>query len=145
MSSVPLKFLMENCVNCADLLRVQVIAQGVTISRTVSYVKNSQYWFIIEFNYADLGIVPVFQYTVQINPIYAEYFRLQDLLQKISQIIDPINLPQPGGIPISNEMPQLPSGGFQISGLRREPDSTEVIDESGSSVSLPVNENLLFP
>jgi len=100
MSSVPLQFLMENCVSCADLLRVQVIANGVTISRTVSYVKNSQYWFIIEFNYADLGIVPVFQYTVQINPIYANYFRLQDLLQKLSQTIDPVNIPPPGGIPI---------------------------------------------
>jgi len=52
---------------------------------------NSQYWFIITFDFGAIGIVPVFQYTVQINPIYAASFSTTDLIQKIYRTIDPVN------------------------------------------------------
>ena len=129
---------------------MQVIAQGVTVNHKISYVKNSQYWFIIEFDYADTGIVPVFQYTVQINPIQANFFRVQDLLQKLFQTIDPVNVPQTQGTqPTSsnNNQVQLPSGGFRSTGggLRSEPERTVVIDENGNETQVPVGQGQLFP
>ena len=114
LTNVPLQFLLEDCVNCANLLRVNTIASGVQIQHSVSYVKNSQFWFIIEFNYADTGLTPVFQYTVQLNPQYANFFRIQDLMQpKLFQTIDPVNIPDVGGAPktsntVSGEVPQRP-------------------------------------
>jgi len=99
MSSVPLDFLIKDCVDCAKLLRVLVIANGVTVTATVSYVKNSQYWFIIRFDYKDTGLTPVFQYTVQLNPIYAASFRSQDMTQRLFQTIDPANIPNTAGVP----------------------------------------------
>lgn len=123
MSSVPIKFLLDNCVDCADLLRVLVIANGVTIKTTVSYVKNSQYWFMISFDYADTGLTPVFQYTVQINPIYANYFRPQDLIQKLYQTIDPVNIPKPDGAVLPNNL--------------RGNLGTDVINSGGTEAKLP--------
>jgi hypothetical protein len=93
LSQLPVAFLIDDCANCNDLLLVKVLAQGVTITTAVSYVLNSQYWFIIDFSYPDAGIVPVFQFTVQINPKHAAQFSPADIVQKAYNTINPVTYP----------------------------------------------------
>jgi len=98
MTQVPTDLLVKDCVDCANLLRVLVIANGVTVTSSVSYVRNSQYWFLIKFSFPDVGLTPVFQYTVQFNPAYANYFTPQTMVQRLFQTIDPVNIPKTEGV-----------------------------------------------
>jgi len=93
LSQLPVNILVQNCSICNNLFLVNIVSPGVTITYTTQYVLNSQYWFIIVFNYGAVGIVPEFNYTVRINPIHSSYFNAADMAQVASNSINPVSYP----------------------------------------------------
>lgn len=81
MSLMPTAILAKNCDICNKLLTVQVVSAFSSITTTVEYVANSQYWFVVSFNFGAVPFIPNFQFTIQINPQYATNFSSADMAQ----------------------------------------------------------------
>ena len=47
---------------------------------------NSQYWFVITFDFGTAAFIPDFQFTVRINPIHALYFTSSDMSQMVNRV-----------------------------------------------------------
>jgi hypothetical protein len=92
MSLMPTAILTDGCSICNDLLLVNTVSAFTSATTTVEYVANSQYWFLISFSFAGAAFIPTFQFTVQINPIYASYFSAADVAQKLTSSISPQTL-----------------------------------------------------
>ena len=62
-----------------------------SISDTIyaEFVTDSQYWFVINFDFSSLSMIPTFEFTVQINPIHARYFTPVDMKQKLYMALSP--------------------------------------------------------
>jgi len=60
LSRIPFSLLAVNCANCSDILLVTAITEGITIKTAIQYVLNSQYWFIITFDFGPIDIIPIF-------------------------------------------------------------------------------------
>ena len=87
LSSLPAYFLTTNCANCSDLFLVLIIPNTLGITYSIDYVLYSQFWFVITFSYGSSGITPNFQFKVQLNFKYANYFTPADMAQGVfSQI-----------------------------------------------------------
>lgn len=89
MSLMPTDILANNCNICDQLLTVNIVSTYSSATASVSYVLNSQYWFLITFDFSGAAFIPSFQFTVQINPIYATYFSSADMAQKLFSAISP--------------------------------------------------------
>jgi hypothetical protein len=106
MSLMPTQILADGCTICDQLLLVKIVSSFPSATASVSFVTNSQYWFLITFDFTGADFIPTFQFTVQINPIYATYFTSADMAQKLVSSIDtqgsmmppPIAPPSGGGI-----------------------------------------------
>jgi len=88
---VPTSLLASNCAACNDLLLVQIVSAYSSVTSSVTYVKNSLYWFLITFNFGSVAFVPSFQFTVQINPAYASSFSAADMAQQLTGTISATN------------------------------------------------------
>jgi hypothetical protein len=62
------------------------------VSYALSYVLNSQYWFLVEFNY-NSKVNPTFQFKIQLNLKYANYFTSADMAQSVTGTISSIQYP----------------------------------------------------
>jgi len=89
LSIMPTAILTDNCNICNDLLLVNYVSTYSAVNINTEYVINSQYWFIIYFDFNGASFIPSFQFTVQINPLYAQYFNAADMTQKVSGTINP--------------------------------------------------------
>lgn len=88
LSSLPAYFLTTNCASCSDLFNVLIIPNNLGITYTIDYVLYSQYWFVITFSYSSFGITPNFQYKIQLNYKYANYFTSVDMAQGVFSSIN---------------------------------------------------------
>lgn len=110
MSLMPTQILADGCTICDELLLVKVVSSYASATASVSFVTNSQYWFLITFDFTGAPFIPNFQFTVQINPIHANYFTAPDMAQKLVGAVDaqgttpfaPIAPPSGGGIAVGN-------------------------------------------
>jgi hypothetical protein len=93
LSSLPAYFLTSNCANCSDLFTVLIIPNNLGLTYSIQYVLYSQYWFIITFNYMASGITPNFQFKVQLNFKYANYFTSADMAQGLLNSVSPLQYP----------------------------------------------------
>jgi hypothetical protein len=101
MNLMPTAILANNCDICSDLFLVNVVSTYAGVTTYVEYVLNSQYWFVLTFDFTGAAFIPSFQFTVQINPIHANFFNSADMAQKLSGVINPtststiFSLPKP--------------------------------------------------
>ena len=79
----------------SKILLVKVVKSSVVPGVRVSYVPKSRYQFYIEFEFNGLFAIPVFQFTVQINPDFARYFSPEDMAQLQVINVDPAVLAKP--------------------------------------------------
>ena len=91
LSTLPSYFLSNNCKDCGDIFSVIIIPNNLGITSTIEYIDYSQYWFVIKFKYA--GIMPSFQYKIQINPKYSSYFTAKDMRQGFANSVDTTKYP----------------------------------------------------
>jgi hypothetical protein len=91
LSTLPTYFLSNNCRDCGDIFSVIIIPNNLGITATIEYIDYSQYWFVIKFRYA--GIMPSFQYKIQINPKYSSYFTAKDMTQGFANSVDTTKYP----------------------------------------------------
>jgi hypothetical protein len=89
MSLMPTAILAGGCVICDSLLLVNMVSTFTAATSSVQYVANSQYWFLVTFDFTGASFIPTFQFTVQINPIYASYFTSADMAQKLVSALSP--------------------------------------------------------
>lgn len=116
MSLMPTQILADGCAICDNLLLVKIVSSFASATASVSYVTDSQYWFLITFDFTGAAFIPTFQFTVQINPIHANYFTAADMAQKLvsainaqSQLASP-SAGASGGMAVA--APRGPAGGF---------------------------------
>ena len=89
LSLMPTAILADGCSICNQLFTVNVASSFAAVTTSIEYITSSQYWFLITFNFAGASFIPSFQFTVQINPIYANYFSAVDMTQKLTSSINP--------------------------------------------------------
>lgn len=70
---MPAAIKLTNCDVCYNLFLVNVTIPGVSVSRLVDYIVDSQYWFVITFDYG-AAEARAFNFTVQIDPTYKGLF-----------------------------------------------------------------------
>jgi hypothetical protein len=126
LSSLPAYFLTTNCASCSDLFLVFIMPNNLGITYTIDYVLYSQYWFVITFSYGSSGITPSFQYKIQLNLKYANYFTAADMAQGVFNSVNSDSYPS---------APKSPSAGTFNSGNPSAPGETKrtVITKAGSS------------
>jgi len=84
MSLIPTAILSTGCTICNNLFLITVNSRFTTITVTQQFLNNSQYWFIISFNFSDAASIPTFEYTIRINPIHANFFTITDMVQLLT-------------------------------------------------------------
>jgi hypothetical protein len=89
LSTLPAYFLITNCASCDDLFTVNLSNSKLGLKFAIEYVLYSQYWFVVSFTYNTI-IVPMFDYTIQINPKYASYFSSADMNQVVTRSVSPV-------------------------------------------------------
>lgn len=112
LSTLPSYFLTTNCADCSDLFTVLIIPNNLGITYSIQYVLYSQYWFIITFSFSS-GITPTFQFKVQLNFKYANYFTSADMAQGLLNSVSSLQYPTtPSTNPTSSNTTNtnLPSG-----------------------------------
>ncbi len=67
-----------------NLFVVNINSMFAAITYTQQFIPNTQYWFVITFNFGAAQTIPSFQFTVRINPIYASYFTNIDMQQSLT-------------------------------------------------------------
>lgn len=60
MSLMPTAILTNNCDICNNLLKINIVSTFATITYTLEYITNSQYWFLITFNFGGVAFIPSF-------------------------------------------------------------------------------------
>lgn len=99
INMLPTSLLANSCAACDNLLLVQIASAYSAVSTTVSYVKNSLYWFLITFTFPGASFVPNFQFTVQLNPTYINSFSAADMAQRLTGSVSATNFYQSAGNP----------------------------------------------
>lgn len=89
LSYIPPELTKDECALCSKLLWVRVIDSSVVPGIRVNYLPKSKYQFLTEFEFNGLFSIPVFTFSVQINPDYAKYFSKEDMAQIEVKKIDP--------------------------------------------------------
>jgi len=71
LSSMPSALLANGCQSCNDLLYVKYNSTyQVTVNIYSEYVANSQYWFVVYFDFTKSGYFPSFNFTISINSYF---------------------------------------------------------------------------
>lgn len=95
MSYVPECAREFDCARCHEILDVKVKDSLVkALGVTVSYVPNSKYQFLIEFNFGSAFVTSIFTFVVQINRDFDGCFSESDMNQQITWYVDPAKLIQ---------------------------------------------------
>ena len=96
MSYLPECAREMECARCHEILDVKVTESLVNaIIPKVSYVPNSNYQFVIEFDFISAFVTTAFTYVVQINKDFSDNcFSEDDLNQQIEWFVDPAKLAQ---------------------------------------------------
>lgn len=81
MSLMPTAIIASSCGICNSLFQININSQFTAITATQTYIANTQYWFVITFNFPTATFVPTFEFTLKINPLYATYFTSADMAQ----------------------------------------------------------------
>ncbi len=110
MSQMPTGILANGCDICNNLLLINTVSSFSNVVATTEYILDSQYWFLTTFTFPSATFIPDFQFTVQINPIYANYFTSADLTQKISVTITQAALNSPDVTNLYNSGPVSQTG-----------------------------------
>ena len=84
MSLLPTGILSAGCTICNNLFTVTTNSQFATITTTQQYVSNTQYWFLITFDFTAASSVPTFEFTIKINPVQASFFTAADMTQLLN-------------------------------------------------------------
>ncbi len=92
MSLMPTQILADGCAICNELLLVKFTSSSISDTIYAEFVQDSQYWFVINFDFSSLSMIPTFEFTVQINPIHATYFTAADMKQKLYMALSPNTL-----------------------------------------------------
>lgn len=79
MTYLPAGLLANSCSQCDSILNVSVISTPIIPIVTVSYVKATQYKFLIKFDFNNVLGSFVFNFTVRINSNYASFFTQADM------------------------------------------------------------------
>ena len=95
MSYLPECARAYDCARCHEILDVKVKESLVkALGVKVSYVPNSKYQFLIEFNFGSAFVTSVFTFVVQINRDFDGCFSESDMNQQITWYVDPAKLVQ---------------------------------------------------
>ena len=89
LSYIPKSLTDNECAQCNKLLWVKVIKSDIIPGVRVSYLPKSTYQFFIEFEFHGTFSIPVFTFSIQINPDYKQYFSTEDLAQIKVLTVDP--------------------------------------------------------
>lgn len=89
LSYIPKTLTQNECLYCNKLLWVKVIKSDIVPGVRVSYIPKSTYQFYIEFDFNGTFSIPVFTFSIQINPDYAQYFSKEDMAQIKVLTVDP--------------------------------------------------------
>lgn len=84
MSLMPTSIIAAGCSICNSMFTIDVNSQFTGITTTQTFITNTQYWFVITFNFPTATFVPTFEFTIKINPIHATYFTAQDMAQVLT-------------------------------------------------------------
>lgn len=68
---------------------MKVISSTIVPGVRVEYIPKSKFQYLAEFDFHGTISIPVFKFTVQINPKYASFFSKEDLQQVEIINIDP--------------------------------------------------------
>lgn len=72
-----------------------MIKANVIPSVMVNYLPSSKYQFYIEFEFNGLFAIPVFEFSIQFNPEYKQYFKDADMSEQHIVRVDPALLARP--------------------------------------------------
>ena len=89
LSHVPDDIMNDDCPECYKLLWVKVIKADIVPGVKVSYILKSKYQFYIEFEFHGTFSIPVYEFTVQINPEFGSYFSEADMSQVVTIQVNP--------------------------------------------------------
>ena len=89
LTYVPPSLTDLDCKQCDDLLWIKVIKSDIVPGVSVEYIPNSKYQFLVEFNFFSTSAIPVFTFTIQLNPKFRSFFSQQDMDQVEIVNIDP--------------------------------------------------------
>ena len=94
MSNIPECARQFECARCHEILDVRVSESLVkAVGVKVSFVPNSKYQFVVEFDFGSAFVTSAFTYIVQINKDFGgDCFTESDLNQQIEWFIDPAKL-----------------------------------------------------
>lgn len=93
MSYLPECARAFDCAQCHEILEVRVVDSLVkALGVKVQYVPNSQYQFVIEFDFGSAFVSSFFTFVVQINQNFAGCFSASDMNQQIKWYVDPSTL-----------------------------------------------------
>lgn len=95
MSYLPPAIADNEGVLCHKVLLVKVIKSSVVPGVRVSFIPKSRFQFLVEFDFNGLFAIPVFHFSVQINPEMREYFTAEDMAQIQIVNVDPALLAKP--------------------------------------------------
>ena len=65
---LPATILSLDCSICNTLLQVSINSPFAAVTFTIQYVKNSQYWFVVSFNFNNVAFIPNFSFEISIDP-----------------------------------------------------------------------------
>lgn len=95
MSFLPAAIADNEGALCHKMLLIKVTKSSVVPGVRVSFIPRSRFQFLIEFDFNGLFAIPVFQFSVQINPEMKQYFSAEDMAQLQLVTIDPALLAKP--------------------------------------------------
>ncbi len=81
MDLMPTGIIATSCSVCNTMFQIDINSQFSGITTTQTFITNTQYWFVITFNFPTATFVPTFEFTVRINPTLASYFTSLDMAQ----------------------------------------------------------------
>lgn len=89
LSHIPKELTDNECATCNKILWIKVIRSDIIPGVRVSYVPKSTYQFYIEFDFHGTFSIPVFTFSIQINPDYQSFFSQEDMAQIKVLTVDP--------------------------------------------------------
>ena len=93
MNNIPECARESGCARCHEILDVSVVDSPQEVQAVkVSYVPDSKYQFVVEFDFGNVFVNSLLSFTVRINRNFSGCFTEDDLSQQISWYIDPMTL-----------------------------------------------------
>ena len=66
------------------MIKAKILPDSISIN----YIQKSKYQFNIKFTFLDILSIPPFKFSVQINPVFKDYFSTWDMNQVYEVEID---------------------------------------------------------